>query len=76
MNYHARIHEDSDRSYWAEVDELPGLFAAGGTLEEVKEALFDAIELYTTPSEITKAKQVVARKPKMKMDELQMLVTV
>lgn len=44
MELHAIIHEE-DGSYWAEVKELPGCFASGHDLEEVKQALVEAIEL-------------------------------
>lgn len=49
MELHARIHEDDDGSYWAEVVELPGCFASGATLDELKEALFEAIEMCAEP---------------------------
>ena len=42
MELHAVIHEE-DGSYWAEVKELPGCFASGQSLDEVKEALVEAI---------------------------------
>ena len=44
MELHAVIHEE-DGSYWAEVKELPGCFASGQSLDEVKEALVEAIGL-------------------------------
>ena len=44
MELHAVIHEE-DGSYWAEVRELPGCFASGHDLEEVKEGLIEAITL-------------------------------
>ncbi len=44
MDLHAVIHEE-DGSYWAEVKELPGCFASGHDLEEVKEGLIEAITL-------------------------------
>ena len=44
MELHAVIHEE-DGSYWAEVKELPGCFASGHDLEEVKQGLVEAIEL-------------------------------
>lgn len=44
MELHAVIHEE-DGSYWAEVKELPGCFASGHDLEEVKQALVEAIGL-------------------------------
>ena len=44
MELHAVIHEENG-SYWAEVKELPGCFASGHDLEEVKEGLIEAITL-------------------------------
>ena len=35
-----------DGSYWAEVKELPGCFASGATLDELREALSEAVGLY------------------------------
>ena len=37
-------HEDG--SFWAEVIELPGCFATGDTLDELRESLQEAIALY------------------------------
>ena len=37
VEFHAEIHEE-DGSYWAEVRELPGCFASGENLDELKEA--------------------------------------
>ena len=36
------MHFEED-AYWAEVLELPGCFASGGTLTELKDALAEAI---------------------------------
>ncbi len=44
MELHAIIHEEGG-SYWAEVKELPGCFASGHDLEEVREGLVEAITL-------------------------------
>jgi predicted RNase H-like HicB family nuclease len=41
----ARVHEE-DGSYWAEVVELPGCFASGATLDELRGALDEAIRLH------------------------------
>jgi len=41
----ARVHHEDD-SYWAEVVELPGCFATGDTLDELRDALVEAIALY------------------------------
>jgi predicted RNase H-like HicB family nuclease len=43
LELHAVIHEEEDGSFWAEVQELPGCFASGRTLDEVKEGLLEAI---------------------------------
>jgi predicted RNase H-like HicB family nuclease len=40
-----RVHEE-DGSYWAEVLELPGCFASGDTLDELRAALDEAIRLH------------------------------
>ena len=43
----ATIHEE-DGSYWAEVADMPGLFASGDTLDELVEALTEAYMLYVS----------------------------
>ena len=43
--YIARVHEE-DGSLWAEVLDLPGCFASGETLDELREALEEAVALY------------------------------
>ncbi len=35
-----------DGSMWATVDDMPGLFATGDTLDELRESLEEAIALY------------------------------
>ena len=45
MELHATIRQEDDGSYWAEVKELPGCFASGHTLDELQEALLEAIEV-------------------------------
>jgi len=45
MEYTARIH-DEDGTYWAEVSELSGVFAAGDTVDELLDGLKDAVALY------------------------------
>jgi predicted RNase H-like HicB family nuclease len=44
--YTAQIHEEDDGTFWAEVNDLPGCFASGDTLDELKDALEEAISLY------------------------------
>jgi predicted RNase H-like HicB family nuclease len=40
-----RVHEEGG-SYWAEVVELPGCFASGETLDELRTALDEAVRLH------------------------------
>lgn len=45
QEFTADVHEES-RSFWAEVVELPGCFATGDNLDELREALEEAVSLY------------------------------
>ena len=45
MELKVRVHEE-DGSYWAEVVELPGCFASGDTLDELRLALDEAVRMY------------------------------
>ncbi|MGA3362652.1 MAG: type II toxin-antitoxin system HicB family antitoxin [Solirubrobacteraceae bacterium] len=45
MEYTARIHHE-DGTYWAEVPELPGVFASGDSVDELLEGLKEAVALY------------------------------
>lgn len=50
LDYTVRVHHE-DGSYWAEVEELPGAFAAGDTEEELWECLVEAVSAYlSTPT--------------------------
>jgi predicted RNase H-like HicB family nuclease len=44
MELTASVHFE-DGSYWAQVKELPGCFASGRTLDELKDALTEAVGL-------------------------------
>lgn len=44
--YTLQVQLDDDGSYWATIDELPGLFASGFTLEELQENVGETIPLY------------------------------
>jgi predicted RNase H-like HicB family nuclease len=44
MDLTALIHTEGD-GYWAEVQELPGCFATGDTVDELLEALREGISL-------------------------------
>ena len=45
MEYTARIHHE-DGTYWADVPELPGVFASGDTVDELLDGLKEAVALY------------------------------
>ncbi len=45
MELTTRIHFE-DGSYWADVAELPGCFAAGGSLDELFVSLKEGVVLY------------------------------
>ena len=45
MELTVRVHEE-DGAYWAEVLELPGCFASGDTLDELRCALDEAVRLH------------------------------
>jgi predicted RNase H-like HicB family nuclease len=50
MEFHAIVHQE-EGSYWAQVKELPGCFASGKDLNELQEALIEAIEMCLTPAD-------------------------
>ena len=43
LHVHLRME---DGSFWATVDEYPGVFATGDTLDELRESLQEGISLY------------------------------
>jgi predicted RNase H-like HicB family nuclease len=45
MEYTATIHHE-DGSYWAEIPDLPGVFASGDTVDELLAGLKEAVGLY------------------------------
>ncbi len=53
MHLKVFIHQDG-AEYWSEIAELPGCFASGRTLSELREALAEAVGLYVwdTPAEL------------------------
>jgi predicted RNase H-like HicB family nuclease len=56
-----RVHyrDEGPDGWWAEVEDLPGCFASGDTLEELEEALIEAISLYlSTPDRRVHVKSV------------------
>lgn len=47
--YTLKVHHEGD-TIWAEVLELPGCFASGSDMDELKEALEEALTLYLSES--------------------------
>lgn len=45
VSFHALIREEPDGSLWAEVKELQGCFASGFNVDELREALLEAIQM-------------------------------
>ena len=45
ITYTVDVHHEDNGSYWAEVRELPGCFASGQTLDELRAALAESISL-------------------------------
>jgi predicted RNase H-like HicB family nuclease len=46
VTYHVHIHDDGPDGLWTEVEELPGCFASGFNMDELRESLAEAIGLY------------------------------
>lgn len=42
----AHIHREENGDLWADVEELPGCFASGQDMNELREALDEAVSLY------------------------------
>ena len=58
---------------WAEVEELPGCFAAGRTMEELKEALEESISMYLAPSEAERRQVILEFTPEQPRREVRKL---
>jgi predicted RNase H-like HicB family nuclease len=65
------VHEE-DGAYWAEVADLPGCFASGHDLGELREAVVEAITLYLAGDETTGARATSAT---AHVDEMRVLVS-
>lgn len=77
MTYNINVHYDDDGMLWADVQELPGCFASGGSLDELREALEEAISLYLTnePDRGTIHKMVKKQETRrMQVDEMRVQV--
>jgi predicted RNase H-like HicB family nuclease len=43
---HVHVHFDPGHDLWADIEELPGCFASGRDMTELREALNEAVSLY------------------------------
>jgi predicted RNase H-like HicB family nuclease len=71
MTLTVEVH-DEDGVLWGQVVELPGCFATGETLDELTEALEEAIALYqadTQPAPVTK-RRAHGRSGRYRVDRL------
>jgi predicted RNase H-like HicB family nuclease len=58
VTYTATVHDDSD-GLWAEVAELPGVFATGADLAELSAALQEGVALYlSTPEHPVRVEEI------------------
>jgi predicted RNase H-like HicB family nuclease len=74
--YTVAVHQEDD-TLWAEVEELPGCFATGRDLDELEEALVEAITLYQQDADGAPARHgrlTVVAKPKIE-GRLQLTLT-
>ncbi|HET6601965.1 MAG TPA: type II toxin-antitoxin system HicB family antitoxin [Gaiella sp.] len=69
--YRALVHEE-DGAYWAEVEELPGCFASGHDLDELRAALVEAITFYL---EGERSSGVPQARASAHVDEMRVLVS-
>ncbi|MGH3600724.1 MAG: type II toxin-antitoxin system HicB family antitoxin [Pseudonocardiaceae bacterium] len=49
--YTVRIHDDGRDGLWAQIDELPGLFASGDSEDELYEAIAEAVGFYLSETD-------------------------
>lgn len=61
--YTVRVHTEEDGSSWAEVDELPGCFASGESIEELWANLAEAIGLYLSSDKVRVEVQMSSPEP-------------
>lgn len=71
--YSVLVHHE-DGSYWAEVKELPGCFAAGDTLDELWEGLTEAIGMYLSTPESQVSVHVAEREVVSESVEAKVLI--
>lgn len=66
------VREEGD-TYWAEVEGLPGCFASGHSLDELREAVVEAITLCLADDEVATTPQRPARPGRV--EEMRVLVS-
>jgi len=69
--YRVLVHEE-DGAYWAEVEGLPGCFASGADLEELRASVIEAITVYLEKDESTATPPTTAT---AHVDEMRVLVS-
>jgi predicted RNase H-like HicB family nuclease len=72
QEFRVLVHEEGD-TYWAEVDGLPGCFASGHDLDELREAVVEAISLYLSGEKPEGSSPVAT--PRGRVDEMRVLVS-
>ncbi len=73
MELTVRVHREND-TYWAEVVELPGCFASGDTLDELTQALSEAISLVMADDPKAGVVELLDPPGRLEIDELKVLV--
>jgi predicted RNase H-like HicB family nuclease len=78
MELTVRVHYE-DGAYWAEVLELPGCFASGATLDDLKDALDEAIAMYLENDEAAARSDLLdtprqSTRGALRVDEMKVLV--
>ena len=74
VEYIARVHEEQG-SLWAEVLDLPGCFASGNSLDELREALEESIALYLSGDAADSSDAgVAAARRSLSIDEMRVSV--
>lgn len=74
--YIVKVHREESGMLWAEVLDLPGCFASGANLDELREALEEAISLYLhdDPKGGVLEFAVPSSQPSMEVEEMRLKV--
>lgn len=74
IEYVVRVHDEDDGSLWAEVLDLPGCFASGHSLDELRDALQEAISLYVADHPQAGKISEMGRQGQMRVGEMRVKV--